>query len=52
MATTLFHAIRADLLRRAGRNPDAALAYEAAIARADNATERDFLQRSRHELPV
>ncbi len=48
----LFHAIRADLLRRAGRNPDAALAYEAAIARADNATERDFLQRSRHELPV
>ena len=48
----LFHAIRADLLRRAGRNPDAALAYEPAIARADNATERDFLQRSRHELPV
>ncbi len=48
----LFHANRADLLRRAGRSPDAALAYETAIARADNATGRDFLRQRRHELPV
>jgi RNA polymerase sigma-70 factor, ECF subfamily len=46
----LFHAIRADLLRRLGRDAEAALAYEAAIARTENATERDFLQRSRQGL--
>jgi len=46
----LFHAIRADLLRRLGRNTEAAQAYEAAIARSENATERDFLQRSRQAL--
>jgi RNA polymerase sigma-70 factor (ECF subfamily) len=44
-----YHAIRADLLRRLGRNADAALAYEAAIARTDNAAEREFL-RSRQVL--
>src|SRR5205823_8401490 len=43
----LFHAIRADLLRRLGRHADAARAYEAAIARAENAAERDFLLRRR-----
>ncbi len=42
----LYHAIRADLLRRLGRHREAALAYEAAIARAGNAAERDFLRRS------
>ncbi|GAC1472217.1 MAG: RNA polymerase sigma factor [Chloroflexota bacterium] len=42
----LFHAIRADLLRRLGRTAEATLAYDAAIARAENATERDFLQSS------
>jgi RNA polymerase sigma-70 factor (ECF subfamily) len=46
----LFHAIRADLLRRLGRNADAALAYDAAITRTENAAERDFLQRSRRAL--
>ncbi|MEA2671471.1 MAG: polymerase sigma-70 factor, subfamily [Chloroflexota bacterium] len=46
----LFHAIRADLLRRLGRNSEAALAYEAAIARTENAVERDFLQRRRLSL--
>jgi len=46
----LFHAIRADLLRRLGRNTEAALAYEAAIARAENAAERDFLERRRQTL--
>ena len=39
----LFHAIRADLLRRAGRADEAAAAYAVAIARAGNARERDFL---------
>ena len=43
----LFHAIRADLLRRLGRHTEAARAYEAAIARAENAAERDFLLRRR-----
>jgi RNA polymerase sigma-70 factor, ECF subfamily len=46
----LFHAIRADLLKRMGRNHEAALAYEAALARTENAAERDFLQRSRDAL--
>ncbi|HEV2780320.1 MAG TPA: RNA polymerase sigma factor [Actinophytocola sp.] len=41
----LFHAVRADLLRRLGRDAEAAQAYEAAIARTDNVSERDFLRR-------
>ena len=46
----LFHAIRADLLRRLGRPAEAAQAYEAAIAGTDNAAEREFLRRSRQAL--
>jgi RNA polymerase sigma-70 factor (ECF subfamily) len=46
----LFHSIRADLLRRLGRKADASVAYEAAIARCDNAAERGFLQRRRIEV--
>jgi len=46
----LFHAIRADLLRRLGRNAEAAIAYDAAIAHTENATERDFMERSRQAL--
>ncbi|WP_046471529.1 RNA polymerase sigma factor [Allosalinactinospora lopnorensis] len=46
----LFHAIRADLLRRLGCTAEAALAYEAAIARTRNAAERDFLRRNRQAL--
>ena len=41
----LFHAIRADLLRRLGRDREAATAYEAAITLADNVAEREFLER-------
>jgi RNA polymerase sigma-70 factor (ECF subfamily) len=48
----LFHAIRAELLRRLGRNVEAAAAYDAAIARSENATERHFLQRTRDALDV
>jgi RNA polymerase sigma-70 factor, ECF subfamily len=43
----LFHAIRADLLRRLGRHAEAARAYQAAIARTGNAAERAFLERRR-----
>ena len=39
----LYHAIRADLLRRVGRSEEANAAYDAAIARATNAREREFL---------
>ena len=46
----VFHAIRADLLRRLGRDAEAALAYEAAIARTPNAAERDFLGGRRQAL--
>jgi RNA polymerase sigma-70 factor (ECF subfamily) len=40
----LFHAVRADLLRRLGRDADAAAAYQAAIAHCDNAREKEFLR--------
>jgi RNA polymerase sigma-70 factor (ECF subfamily) len=46
----VFHAVRADLLRRLGRNAEAAQAYEAAIALTENAAERGFLLRSRQAL--
>ena len=46
----LFHAIRADLLRRLGRVGESAAAYDAAIARSENAAEREFLQRRRAAL--
>jgi RNA polymerase sigma-70 factor, ECF subfamily len=46
----LFHAVRADLLRWLGRSAEAAVAYDAAIALAGNAAERDFLRRRRAEL--
>jgi RNA polymerase sigma-70 factor (ECF subfamily) len=41
----LFHAIRADLLRRLGRDAEAAEAYRAALSLADNAATREFLAR-------
>ncbi len=41
----LFHSIRADLLRRLGRDAEAMAAYQAAIALTENAAERDFLER-------
>ncbi|WAH98681.1 RNA polymerase sigma factor [Arthrobacter sp. MMS18-M83] len=39
----LFHAVRADLLRRLGRDDEAVAAYRAAQQRTDNDAERDFL---------
>ena len=46
----LFHAVRADLLRRLERTAEAATAYDAAIAATGNAAEREFLLRSRQAL--
>ncbi len=46
----LFHAIRADLLRRLGRHEAAAQAYTAAIERTGNAAEQAFLRERRSAL--
>ncbi|MBL8138014.1 MAG: RNA polymerase sigma factor [Acidobacteria bacterium] len=46
----LFHAVRADLLRRLGRNDEAALAYDAALAVTGNAAERTLLRKRRGAL--
>ncbi|SDO45208.1 RNA polymerase, sigma subunit, ECF family [Nakamurella panacisegetis] len=46
----LFHAIRADLLRRLGRAADARAAYDRAISLAGNAAEREFLHSARADL--
>ena len=39
-----FHATRADLLRRLGRNSEATAAYERGAAMAPTDAERDFLR--------
>ncbi len=46
----LLPAVRADLLRRLGRDAEAAAAYDAAIALAGTAVERAFLERRRAEV--
>lgn len=46
----LFHAIRADLLRRAGRTAEAVQAYERAISLTENAAEQEFLRGRLAEL--
>ncbi len=43
----VFHAVRADLLRRLGRDAEAALAFDAAIAATANDAARAFLRRRR-----
>ncbi|HEY4870247.1 MAG TPA: RNA polymerase sigma factor [Candidatus Dormibacteraeota bacterium] len=48
----LFHAIRADLLSRIGRNGEASNAYAVAIELTSNAVERTFLERARNALPA
>jgi RNA polymerase sigma-70 factor (ECF subfamily) len=48
----LFHAIRADLLRRLGRDSEAASAYLLAIEGCGNARERKFLESRLRELEV
>jgi RNA polymerase sigma-70 factor (ECF subfamily) len=46
----LWHAARADLLRRLGRTTDAIAAYRDALARAGSEPERRFLARRIAEL--
>jgi RNA polymerase sigma-70 factor (ECF subfamily) len=46
----LWHATRADLLRRLGRSAEARAAYDAALALTDNEAERGFLTRRRGQL--
>ncbi len=46
----VFHAVRADLLRRLGRPGEAVRAYERAIELAGNAAERAFLRHRRDTL--
>jgi RNA polymerase sigma-70 factor (ECF subfamily) len=46
----LFHAIRANLLRRLDRKAEAVLAYDAAIACSVNRRELGFLERTHREL--
>jgi RNA polymerase sigma-70 factor (ECF subfamily) len=46
----LFHAARADLLRRLDRRNEAAAAYERAFELASNPTERDYLEGRLSEL--
>jgi RNA polymerase sigma-70 factor (ECF subfamily) len=46
----LWHATRAELLRRAGRSAEAIASYESALARAQNEPERRFLMRRLAEL--
>ncbi|MFJ4696035.1 RNA polymerase sigma factor [Streptomyces sp. NPDC088766] len=45
----VWHAVRADLLRRLGRTPEAARAYERALALTDSPAERAHLERRRGE---
>ena len=46
----LWHAARADLLRRIERFDEAAAAYRAALDLTDNEVEREFLAQRLHEL--
>ena len=46
----VFHAVRADLLRRLGRADEAGQAYRAAMAGTGNRAEREFLDRRRRGL--
>ena len=46
----LYHAIRADLLRRLGRGAEAVQAYDQAIALTANEAERRFMRRRRDAL--
>jgi RNA polymerase sigma-70 factor, ECF subfamily len=48
----LYHAARADLLRRMGRNPQALESYHRALALATNAVELRYLRRRISELTI
>ncbi|MGW2888949.1 RNA polymerase sigma factor [Streptomyces griseoruber] len=46
----VFHAVRADLLRRLDRRTEAARAYASALALAENPAERAYLEKRLHTL--
>ena len=46
----LFHAVRADLLRRLGRTAEARAAYDAAISRAANRRDQALLRAKRADV--
>ncbi|MGC5019234.1 RNA polymerase sigma factor [Micromonospora sp. DT47] len=46
----VFHSVRADLLRRLGRESEARAAYESAISRTANGAEQAYLRRQRNHL--
>ena len=46
----LFHAVRAELLHRLGRDVEAIAAYDTAIGRTDNVAERNHLRHHRQAL--
>jgi RNA polymerase sigma-70 factor (ECF subfamily) len=46
----VFHAVRADLLRRLGRNTEAVRDHEAALALTESAAEHAFLERRARSL--
>jgi RNA polymerase sigma-70 factor (ECF subfamily) len=46
----VFHAVRADLLKRLGRNADAVQAYDRAMTLTENAAEREFFRGRRDAL--
>jgi RNA polymerase sigma-70 factor, ECF subfamily len=48
----LFHATRADLLRRLGRRPEASAAYHRALELVENGAERRFLEQRRQSLSI
>jgi RNA polymerase sigma-70 factor (ECF subfamily) len=48
----LFHAARADLLRRLNRNEEAAAAYAQAAGLTTNQIEHDFLKARLRQLPI
>jgi RNA polymerase sigma-70 factor (ECF subfamily) len=47
---SVFHVVRAHLLRRLGRTNDAIHEYDLAIAQSENAAERAFLERQREGI--
>lgn len=46
----VLHAVRADLLRRLGRDTEAVREYERAVELSENPAERAYLERRRREL--
>ncbi|MGN2639233.1 RNA polymerase sigma factor [Nocardia takedensis] len=46
----VYHAVRAALLARLGRDTEAVAAYDRALARTNNTVEQDYLRRARNAL--